>query len=117
MTFDSLAKDLLRERALTPQKGSLERAGALIELAAAGFSRPEIFSEIRDLYDNCDDPAIKRQLLDMVVKVHGLYKEDEKREAPVFIFNIAGDKEKINTMLCPPHPILEVEPRAKSDAT
>lgn len=103
MIFDSIAKDLIKGNSSTGKlASSLERAGALVELAAAGFSRPEIFKEIRDLYDDCDDPAIKRQLLDMVVKVHGLYKDDEKKEAPTFIFNITGDPVKLNQMLCPP---------------
>lgn len=106
MVFDSIAKDLLKAKAGNPANekndAALARAGALVELAAAGFSRSEIFCEIRELYDSCEDSAIKRQLLDMVVKVHGLYKDDEKREAPTFIFNITGDKDKLNQMLCPP---------------
>ena|SRR5689334_16041252 len=109
--FESIAKDLLRKSTDSDKSNNspsnsnskLERASALMELAAAGFSRSEIFYEIRSLYDECEDHAVKRQLLDMVLKVQGLYKDEEKREAPTFILNVIGDKDRIESMLCPPH--------------
>lgn len=105
MTFDTHAKELLRTKG-SPQSGekTLEKANALFELANAGFSLQETFQEIRSLYDNCEDDAIRRQLLDMIVKMHGVYKEAESKQAPTFIFNVHGDKNKIDQMLCPPHP-------------
>ena len=108
MNFDQIAKDLLKP---SPQEkklgnngssGALARANALAELTDAGFGRAEIFNELRMLYDGAEDDSIKKQILDIVIKMHGLYKEDEARNVPTIVFNINGSKERINSMLCPP---------------
>jgi len=114
MTFDTIAKDLLRKQKVPDNltgnepKSTIERANALVELAEAGFSRKDIFDKLSELYDDFsdEDKAVKKAILDMVIKVHGLYKDDEKKEAPTFIFNINADPSKINKMLCPPLPEL-----------
>lgn len=101
MNFDLIAKDLLKQKAVSSSPEPLDRANVLAELAEAGFGRKEIFSELRYLYDNAEDDTLKKQLLDIVIKVQGLYKEDDKRESPTIIFNIIGKADKLNNMLCP----------------
>jgi len=107
MNFDQIAKDLLRPPNQPAKKaevkgGTLARANALAELADAGFGRAEIFNELRLLYDGAEDDSLKKQILDIVIKMHGLYKEDESRNVPTIVFNINGNRERVNSMLCPP---------------
>jgi hypothetical protein len=109
MNFDLLAKNLLRsptnESYSSPKGGkTLERAGALVELAESGFGRKEVFEELRFLYDGAEDDILKKQLLEMVVKIHGLYKDDERKESPIITFTVIGDPIRFQNMLAPPPP-------------
>lgn len=115
MNFDIIAKDLLKPAPkLNNGNNPLEKANALLELAENGFGRAEIFSEIRQLYDSTEDDSIKKQLLDMVVKVHGLYKDEDKKETPKIIFNIVGASNRVKDMLSPP--LTSLNPASESVA-
>lgn len=102
MNFDLIAKDLLSQKPLSKGTNPVARANALVELNDAGFGRKEIFSELRQLYDDAEDDIIKKQILDIVIKVHGLYKDDDKKETPNITFNIVGKVNRVADMLCPP---------------
>lgn len=80
-----------------------KRAETLEELANQGFSPRDIIREVRDLYDNTDDAGTKKQLLELVIKVQGMMSEEKVKEAPTFVLNIMGSREKTDLMLCPPH--------------
>jgi len=111
MTFDLIAKSLLKTPAAPtqldgPDKG---RTTILKELAAAGFSREDLFNEYRSVYDTCDDDGVKRQILDAMSKIHGLFKEENiKPDLPQIIINVQGDSSKVNMMLCPPQPATDL---------
>lgn len=110
MNFDLIANNLLKKdlsrrgRARDKEADNNREDGktdVLEELREAGFSTREIFQEIRSLYDNAEDDTTKKQLLDMVSKMHGLFAQTETKRVPNIILNVVGDKEKLAKMLCP----------------
>ena len=112
MNFDIIAKDLLKQKAAprpinAANSGNggavLEKANVLVELANSSFSIADTIAELRQLYDTTSEDSIKKQILDMIVKVHGLYSPEEKKEVPTIVFNLTGDPVRFGQMLCPPH--------------
>lgn len=101
MTFDLVAKNLIQNQTKSPS-GPTDRLAVLDTLTKAGFSPSDIFDELRHLYDTAEDDTTKRQVLDMMLKVHGLYANKEQdKVVPVININIKGDNDKIFRMLCP----------------
>lgn len=100
MSFDLIAKNLLKPNGQNPELGSKE--DFLKKLADAGFSDDEILQCIRQEYDATNDTADRKQLLDMVIKIRGLYiNKNEERSAPVININIKGNNDRVARMLCP----------------
>lgn len=103
MSFSLIAQSLLKNKDIDPDSKLTEKSDILSALTEAGFSPKEIFREMRNIFDTTEDDATKKQMLEMAVKVHGLYSNtEEHKELPKIIFNIVGDKDKLNKMLCPP---------------
>lgn len=104
MAFEHLAKSLLKETKLEGTNG-VNRASVLTDLAAAGFSRQELFFKYQELYETSEEEATKRQILDSMSKIHGLMTPEEVgKVAPVFQLQVIGDNVRVNAMLCPPPP-------------
>ena len=108
MGFNQAAKALISKTVAVPPV----RAGNRVEekldhiklLNDAGFSPREIFRDLRTLADECTDEekGIKKQILELMIKVHGLMNNDEPVKAtPIFQLVIQGDNARVNTMLCP----------------
>lgn len=94
MSFDLIAKSLL--------KGNESAASAKLDaLSAAGFSQEEILYELKALYDNTDDDAIKRQILELTIKMRGMLSVNSV-EMPTFNLVIHGDSNRVKDLLCPP---------------
>lgn len=101
MDLGKIAAELVNPRQKTAGD-KLERANVLFSLAKNGFSIEEICTELRDLYDDSEtDATLKKQILDMIIKVHGLYTQEEKKETPRIVFNIVAKENRLNEMLCP----------------
>lgn len=105
MVFENLAKDLLnkptRESGAGQNESALAKADNLLTLANNGFALEHILRDLRDLYDNTEEDSVKRQILDMMLKVYGMYQDKDRKESPQIIFNVKADPNKMNRMLCP----------------
>jgi Holliday junction resolvasome RuvABC DNA-binding subunit len=106
MVFEQRAKNLLQKAA--PQtfkpEPSDNKNKNFQALMNAGFSPAETCRELRELYDSCDDDekSIKRQILEMIVKMNGMMTPEEQgKAAPIFVIQVNGDNTRVNTMLCP----------------
>lgn len=101
--IDIKARNLLRSVEPTDDNAKLSHATKLSKLAAAGFSIEEVFHELRTLYDGTEDDSIKRQVLDLVVKVQGLMAtEKEAKETPQITFTFVNTSaSRLDNMLCP----------------
>lgn len=107
MTFDPIAKTLLNKAKAASgtldASGVLGKANVLLELTDVGFSVKDVCAELRQLYDTSEEDNTRKQILDMIIKLHGLYGDD-KKEAPKITFNVQCDPTKFNSMVCPPIP-------------
>jgi hypothetical protein len=76
----------------------------LTKLTSAGFGSDELFTKMSDIYETAEDDSIKRQILDMAIKMHGLYaNKDDNKVVPKFNLNIISEQgNRIYEMLCPP---------------
>ena len=108
MNFDLIAKDLIHsatiQQIVAGKKNSdLEKLNLIDELARAGFDRQNIFRDLRELYENTREDSIKTRIMDMMVKIHGLYQTEETpKPAPTIQINIInGDNTRLANMLCP----------------
>lgn len=112
--FNKIAQSLISQR-LAPPVQNIRRTDQLEEkldhiklLNESGFSPREIFRDLRDLADECTDEekGIKKQILELMIKVHGMMNIDEvAKVAPIFQLIISGDNARVNTMLCPAAPL------------
>lgn len=107
--FESLAKGLLKE--VAPKGDTLQQ-----DLENAGFSRADILQDLRSLADSTDNDNVKKGVLELATKLHGLLKDDTVvKTAPTIILNIQGGNVsrettngKLNAMLNPALCIHEV---------
>lgn len=104
MNFNTIANSLLKHQVSTKgdDKDSKSNGTIIEDLREAGFSPREIFQEMRSIFDTTEDDTTKKQMLEMAVKMHGLYTQEETKRIPNIILNVVGDKTKLNEMLCPP---------------
>jgi hypothetical protein len=106
MSFAQAAKKLL-EDSHTPESivgGIKDKRAAVKALNDSGFGIEDIFTDLRSLYDESEEePAVRRQILELTIKVHGLLQgEVQAKEPPLFKFIFYGSEDRIVDMLCPP---------------
>ena len=108
MVFEQRAKNLLQQTTPagldnpTPKSGDKNKH--FQALLNSGFGPEDTCRELRSLYDECEDDekGIKRQILEMIVKMNGMMTPEEQvRAAPTFVIQVNGDNARVNTMLCP----------------
>ena len=81
-----------------------EKLDHIALLNESGFSPRAIFRDLRELADDCgdDEKGIKKQILELMIKVHGLMNTEEvAKVTPNFTIVIQGDGARVNAMLCP----------------
>lgn len=105
--FHQMAKSLISQTLPPPAKHG-ESVEAKLDhitlMSKEGFSPREVFRDLRELYDSCqdEDKGIKLQISKLMIQVHGmLNSEDVSRVAPAFTLVIQGDNNKVMGMLCP----------------
>lgn len=115
-SFNQLAKTLISSTLPSPAaKKSSEVADKLDNLrilSNSGFSPQEVFRDLRELYDSCDDEekGIKFQISKLMVQVHGMLNSEEvARVTPSFQIVINAESgSRVNAMLCPLAPAAPV---------
>jgi hypothetical protein len=96
--FSQLAKSLIAEK--TPA-APVKDNDIVQELTDAGFSRREVITEYRTLYDSADEIRDKRQILDKVAEMHGLTEPENVKQVPRIIINVGGENNRMAVMLNP----------------
>lgn len=106
--FPSMAKSLIStiQQPAIKRGDSVEEKLDIIRLACdAGFSPRDIFRDLRELADSCDDDekGVRKSILELMIKVHGmLTTEEAQRAAPTFQLVINAESgSRVNAMLCP----------------
>lgn len=99
MSFDSIAKNLLAE---SRTKQVRSDSDVLSDLERAGFSRPDLLAEYRNLFDRTDDDSIKARILKDMATIHQLMnKNEETKSAPQIVITVVGDNTRVAAMLNP----------------
>jgi hypothetical protein len=102
--FSVMAKSLISQTVEPSKNSTSEKLDHIKLMAKEGFSPSDIFRDLRELYDACEDDekSIKLQISKLMIQVQGLLTPDDiQRAAPSFQIVIQGDGARVNTMLCP----------------
>lgn len=103
MSFAHVATRLVKQNvAASPNQQT--KLNQLDELNAAGLSRIEILSELKELAESCtdDEKHIRLHALKIAMQMHGmLIPEEQARQAPIIQLTVIGDNTRVSAMLCP----------------
>lgn len=118
MGFAQVATRLVQNQLQPGVVQSSNNVNPLAELDKAGFSKPEVLRELRNLVDDDETKGeLKYQILKTAAQMHGMLQpEEQARAAPIIQLTIVGDNARVSAMLCPKVEVeVEVEVEVNGD--